>query len=96
MLPTHCSSDFGKAGIFPYDPRVIKRDKLIKASLSSTPSNGLSRLKSVEFDYHDNETSVTTTTSLSPLHSNRNHQLVKYPSDPAVFSGKPKKMKRVF
>ena len=93
LLPTHCSSAFGKAGIFPYDPRVIKRDKLIKISLSSTTSNGLSRLKSMEFDYHGNEASVTTTTSLSPLHPNRNHRLIKYPSDPAVFSGKPKKCK---
>ena len=64
----------------------------MKTSLSSTTSNGLSRLKSVEFDYHDNEASVTTTTSLSLLHSNRNHQLIKYPSDPAVFCpGKAKK-----
>ncbi|CAF2130867.1 unnamed protein product [Rotaria magnacalcarata] len=87
LMPTHCSSAFGKAGIFPYDPRAIKRDKLIKASSRSTTSNALPRSKSVEFNYHDND--VITTTSPSPLrlHSNRNRQLVKYPSDPALFSG---------
>ncbi|CAF5227075.1 unnamed protein product, partial [Rotaria magnacalcarata] len=86
-MPTHCSSAFGKAGIFPYDPCAIKRDKLIKASSRSITSNALPRSKSVEFNYHDND--VITTTSPSPLrlHSNRNRQLVKYPSDPALFSG---------
>ncbi|CAF1272071.1 unnamed protein product [Rotaria sp. Silwood1] len=85
LLPTHCSSAFGKAGIFPYDPRVIKRDKIIKTSSSSTAPNSLSRSKSVEFDYNVIET--TTTTSSPALHSNRNRQLVKHPSDPVLFSG---------
>ena len=91
LLPTHCSSALGKAWIFSYDPGVIEPDKLIKTSLSSKRSKDLSRSKSVGFHYYDNETSVTTTTSLSPLHSNRSCQLLKYPSDPTLFPGKPKK-----
>jgi hypothetical protein len=91
LLPTHCSSAFGKAGIFPYDPRVIKRDKFIKTSSSSTTSTGLSRSKSVDFDYHDNGTTTTTTTTPpSSVYTNRNSRLIKYPSDPALFHGKPK------
>ncbi|CAF4410754.1 unnamed protein product [Rotaria sp. Silwood2] len=85
LLPTHCSSAFGKAGIFPYDPRVIKRDKIKKTSSSSTAPNGLPRSKSVEFDY--NVIDTTTTTPPSTLCSNRNRQLVKHPSDPVLFSG---------
>ncbi|CAF4619430.1 unnamed protein product, partial [Rotaria sp. Silwood2] len=85
LLPTHCSSAFGKAGVFPYDPRVIKRDKIIKTASSSTASSGLSRSKSVEFDY--NVIEATMTTSPPTLNSNRNRQLVKHPSDPVLFSG---------
>ncbi|CAF1525814.1 unnamed protein product [Rotaria sordida] len=85
LLPTHFSSAFGKAGVFPYDPRVIKRDKIIKTSSSSTVPSGLSRSKSVEFDYNVIETTMTTSTPT--LYSNRNRQLVKHPSDPVLFSG---------
>ncbi|CAF3801008.1 unnamed protein product [Rotaria socialis] len=88
LIRAHCSSALGKAGIFPYDPRAIKRDKLIKASSCSTTSNVLPRSKSVEFNYLDNEVITTTSPSPSRLDSNRNHQLVKYPPDPALFSEK--------
>ncbi|CAF4370866.1 unnamed protein product [Rotaria socialis] len=76
LIRAHCSSALGKAGIFPYDPRAIKRDKLIKASSRSTTSNVLPRSKSVEFNYLDNEVITTTSPSPSRLDSNRNHQLI--------------------
>ncbi|CAF3501171.1 unnamed protein product [Rotaria sp. Silwood2] len=36
LIPAHCSTAFAKAGIFPYDPRVIKNDRIIKNTLSTT------------------------------------------------------------
>jgi hypothetical protein len=83
LLPTHCSSAFGKAGIFAYDLRVMKPDKLIKTSSSnSTTLNYLSRSKCVEFDYQNNKTILTTSKTID---TNRIRHLVKYPSDLALF-----------
>jgi hypothetical protein len=54
LLPTHCSTAFGKAGIYPYDPRVIKNDRVVKTTLSTTPpppqQQQLSRTSSNEFN----------------------------------------------
>ena len=50
VLPAHCSSTFEKAGIFPYVLHVIKGDKLIKFS-STTTLSCLTRSKSVEYTY---------------------------------------------
>ena len=36
LIPTHCSTAFGKAGIYPYDPRAIKNDRIVKTTLSAT------------------------------------------------------------
>ena len=36
LIPAHCSTAFAKSGIFPYDPRAVKRDKIIKHALAST------------------------------------------------------------
>ena len=36
LIPAHCSMAFVKSGIFPYDPRTITKDKIIKNALSST------------------------------------------------------------
>ena len=40
LIPAHCSTAFAKSGIFPYDPRAVKKDKIIKYPLPSitTPS----------------------------------------------------------
>ena len=81
LLPAHCSSTFGKAGIMPFDPRVVKRSRLLRKSTSSSAAatNALPRSRSVELDYNDNKlpTAITNPT-----------RLVKYPSDPSLFSGK--------
>ncbi|CAM4741899.1 unnamed protein product [Rotaria magnacalcarata] len=35
LIPGHCSAAFAKAGTFPYDPRAIKNDRIIKNRLST-------------------------------------------------------------
>ena len=30
LIPARCSTAFPQPGIFPYDPRVVKKDKVIK------------------------------------------------------------------
>jgi hypothetical protein len=36
LIPTHCSTAFGKAGIYPFDPRAAKNDRVVKTTLSTT------------------------------------------------------------
>ena len=36
LIPAHCSTAFAESGIFPYDPRAVKKDKIIKHALPST------------------------------------------------------------
>ena len=43
LIPTHCSTAFGKAGIYPYDPRAIKYDRIVKTSLSETTTQSPSQ-----------------------------------------------------
>jgi len=33
LIPAHCSAAFAKAGIFPFDKRAIKNDRIIKSTL---------------------------------------------------------------
>ncbi|CAF1539086.1 unnamed protein product [Adineta ricciae] len=89
LLPTHCSSAFRKAGIFPYDPRVVKRDRLVKTSTSSSTvaMNTFRRSKSVGFDYNDNQPTTITPIPLQTSYSNKRREVVKYPSNPSLFSG---------
>ncbi|CAF0987398.1 unnamed protein product [Didymodactylos carnosus] len=73
---------FAKAGIHPYDPRVIRKERLIKNG-STTASKKLPRSASVEFDnsfYPDNQTSAITITAP------QRKKLVRYSSDPNLFS----------
>jgi hypothetical protein len=52
LIPAHCSTAFGKAGIYPYDPRAIKNDRVVKTACSTTitsPPTQLSRTSSNEF-----------------------------------------------
>ncbi|CAF0786273.1 unnamed protein product, partial [Adineta ricciae] len=88
LLPAHCSSAFGKAGIIPFDPRVVKRSRLLRKSSSAAAvaTNALPRSRSVEFDYNDNQLPTTITNPTPTSYSNRT-RLVKYPSDPSLFSG---------
>jgi DDE superfamily endonuclease len=94
FLPNHCSSAFGKAGIFPYDPRVIKRNRLVKACSNQTSSTSLLRSNSIEFNYNDiglnNETNVdrSNISIASGRISNQCRRLVKYPSDPVLIMSK--------
>ena len=39
LIPAHCSATFAKAGIFPFDRRAIKNDRIIKngPSVAATP-----------------------------------------------------------
>ncbi|CAF3747959.1 unnamed protein product, partial [Rotaria sordida] len=42
ILPSHCSSGFSRAGIYPYDPRAVSKEKLFEPpalSSSDAPSN---------------------------------------------------------
>ena len=41
MLEGHCSAGFAKVGIYPYDPRVVDRDKLLGPSPSLSSNNKL-------------------------------------------------------
>ncbi|CAF1524853.1 unnamed protein product [Adineta steineri] len=36
ILPSHCSSGFSRAGIYPYDPRAVSREKLFVPPTSSS------------------------------------------------------------
>ena len=36
LVPVHCSTAFAKFGIFPYDPRAVKKNKIIKHAPPST------------------------------------------------------------
>ncbi|CAF4250243.1 unnamed protein product, partial [Rotaria sordida] len=36
LIPPHCSTAFAKAGIFSFDYRAIKNDRILKNSLSTT------------------------------------------------------------
>ncbi len=36
LLPTHCAPAFAKAGIFPYDPRIIRKEKLVTSGIDTT------------------------------------------------------------
>ena len=35
ILPSHCSSGFSRAGIYPYDPRAVSKEKLFIPPTSS-------------------------------------------------------------
>jgi len=39
LIPVHCSTAFGKAGIHPYDSSVIKNDRVVKSTVSATTSS---------------------------------------------------------
>lgn len=36
LIPAHCSTAFAKAGVYPFDKRVVKSDRIIKSKSSST------------------------------------------------------------
>lgn len=98
LLPGHCSAAFGKAGVFPYDPRAIKRSKLVKASTDQPSSTSLPRSISVEFNFNDSHSDEEnqrneTLTALSTVDPHRPRTLVKYPSDPALCRGKRERTK---
>ena len=54
LLPAHCALSYAKFGIYPFDLRIILKEKLInnKADSSSTTanSNSLPRSLSIEFE----------------------------------------------
>ena len=52
LIPAHCSTAFAKAGIFPFDRRSIKNDRIIKNGLSAatTPAQNFSQAISTELD----------------------------------------------
>ena len=41
MLKGHCSAGFAKAGIYPYDPHAVDKDKLLGPSSSLSSNNEL-------------------------------------------------------
>lgn len=94
LLPSHCSAAFGKAGIFPFDPRAVRRQRLTKVSPSQNtePTTASYRSKSLEPEQCNTLPSemitggaaVTSITSTPDLAFNRNSRIVRYPSDPTV------------
>ncbi|CAF2143517.1 unnamed protein product [Rotaria magnacalcarata] len=82
LLPAHCSPSFAKAGIYPYDPRIIRKEKLIKngTNASTTTTNTGSLVRSVSVELNDPaSTEYLTTTSRTTTKRNK---LVKCPSAP--------------
>ena len=67
LLPARCAPAFAKAGIYPYDSLIIRREKLINSgadSLTMTANtNSLRRSLSVEFDEPSQPDCLTSTTS---------------------------------
>jgi hypothetical protein len=47
LIPAHCSTDFGKTGIYPYDPRVIKNDRVVKNASSTTSTSSTTNTKTL-------------------------------------------------
>ncbi|CAF1551415.1 unnamed protein product [Rotaria magnacalcarata] len=41
VLKGHCSGDFAKAGIYPYDPRAVSKEKLLGPSSSNDESTSV-------------------------------------------------------
>ena len=41
MLKGHCSAGFAKAGIYPYDPRAVSKEKLLVPSPTVPPNSEL-------------------------------------------------------
>ena len=54
LLPAHCAPSFAKSRIYPFDPRIIPKEKLINSKADSSPtmtnSNSLPRSLSIEFE----------------------------------------------
>ncbi|CAF2019635.1 unnamed protein product, partial [Rotaria magnacalcarata] len=72
LLPAHCSSSLAKAGIFPYDPRIIRQDKLINNGVNVSGcienQNSIQRSLSVEYEAASrNEHSISTTAKSNTL-----------------------------
>ncbi|CAF1655586.1 unnamed protein product [Rotaria magnacalcarata] len=72
LLPAHCSPSLAKAGIFPYDPRIIRQDKLINNGVNVSGcienQNSIQRSLSVEYESTSrNEHSISTTAKSNTL-----------------------------
>ncbi|CAF2107337.1 unnamed protein product, partial [Rotaria magnacalcarata] len=72
LLPAHCSPSFAKAGIFPYDPRIIRQDNLINNGVDVSGcivnQNSIQRSLSVEYESASrNEHSISTTAKANTL-----------------------------
>ncbi|CAF4104458.1 unnamed protein product, partial [Rotaria sp. Silwood1] len=82
----HCAPSFAKSGIYPYDPRIIRKGKLInnEANTSATATNTscLPRSLSIEFDY-PSETQYSTPNTTTTI---QRKTLVKCPSAPTLNS----------
>ena len=54
LLPAHCTPSCAKSRIYPFDPRIISKEKLINNKADSSPkttnSNSLPRSLSIEFE----------------------------------------------
>jgi hypothetical protein len=67
LLPAHCAPAFAKAGIFPYDPHIIRKEKLVTSGIDTTNvttnTNSFHRSLSVEFDDPSGSACLTSTTT---------------------------------
>ena len=87
LLPAHCAPAFAKAGIYPYDSRIIRREKLINSGADTLTitanTNSLHRSLSVEFDEPSQPDCLTSTTSTTI----KRNKLVRSLSAPILLSG---------
>jgi hypothetical protein len=77
LLPAHCSTAFAKAGVYPFDPRVIKNDRMVKTILSKSPSQQqLSQTLPNEADTSTCSNDTDTSGSKKRIRSNSAPQLL--------------------
>ncbi|CAF1584892.1 unnamed protein product, partial [Rotaria sordida] len=69
-------------GIYPYDSRIIRRDKLIKNGIITSTTNTINRSLSVEFDESSQSNHLTSTNTTTV----KQKKLLKYPSAPDLRS----------
>ena len=72
QIAGHCSTAFAKSGIFPYDPRAVKKDKIIKHALPSTTTPSEQPMKKFPNELNteassNNEPVIQQSTLISPM-----------------------------
>lgn len=86
LIPAHCSTAFAKAGIYPYDPRVVKNDRIVKNMILQTYSQSSQQQQEQLSQTLSNDNQ--TLTNLNVAEKNLGKKRVRSNSAPDFVSGK--------